>query len=158
MQSEDFWSNYESRIDSFKKRFDAIPSDVHIPKNTHAWLNRNLSNKRSEMEEMMDKLECKIANLEKKSSKRKRMRVVAEPRVQNLINRISDTTLREYLILQLFRPDDENHLQNLIRLCIIFVDLEDATSENHCTVFGKKLNKTPIVQELMELQNKIKKE
>jgi CRISPR/Cas system-associated protein Cas5 (RAMP superfamily) len=144
--SDDFWSNFESRISSCKQRFDAIPSDVVMPKRAKDWFNSNLSSskKRAEMEKLLN-MESKIARLEKKASKRKRTRLVAEPRVQDLINRISDTTLREYLIIQLFHPDDEDELRKLLLLCTAFVNLPAATTEDYCTVFGKKL----VIQLLM---------
>jgi hypothetical protein len=153
---DEFWSAFQNRIDGFKERFDAIPSTVPVSKKAQSFLKKCFSiNQRSEVDKMVEKMESNIAKLEKKVVSRKRGRTVTDPSLQELIDVITNSTLKNYLILQLFNLEDEDNLENLVKLCRAFVDLPESTSKDCCTIFGKKFDKSPTSEELLQLQNKL---
>jgi hypothetical protein len=153
--SENFWLEYQGLVDELKRRFESLPPGVSPAKRVQEFLRRNLSDtskKRSELEKFLEDLESKISSLEKRASTTKRKRARLDPKVQELIDQISDEELKEYIILQLFKPDHE--VDSLLSLCKVLVDLPKE-EEGFDHAFGKRIDGTPYAEELKQLQNKV---
>jgi hypothetical protein len=155
ISGDEFWSGFQNRIDGFKERLEAIPANVLVSKKAQAFFKRNLSiDQRSELDKMVANMESNIAKLEKKATNRKRGRTATfDPALQELVEAITNSTLKNYLILQLFNPEED--VDDLVKLCRAFVDLPESTSKDCYTIFGKKLDKSPMSEELVQLQNKL---
>ena len=158
MQGENFWAEFEGQMQQLTDRYNALPSSITPSKKVKQFLDRNLlaSTKREELEKILEQLESKISFMEKKAQTTKRKRARLDSNIEELLEKITNKKLHDYIVIKLFNPDEED-VDHLLELCKALVNLPDAQKGDDHQAFGKNLKDCQFSDELKQLENQLKK-